>query len=182
MEHPAESPPTELPPTNAPDPHAFQRLDVRAIPYDATTRWIRIGVLSIVLLVLATLMFTLGWLTDTWRALALGLGLLFLAVEVVCAFVMPRLHHKHTSYRVDEQGLEIRSGVLWRSIVTVARSRVQHLDVTQGPIERNYGLGRLHVHTAGTSDATITLWGVAHEQATALRDDLGHWSSDADGV
>lgn len=173
-----EPPSTAQPPSAAePRKRGSRQLDPRSVPYDAVSRWIRIGILSLALVVFAALMFGQGWFTAWLRPWLLGLALAVIGIEVVCAFVMPRLHHKHTSYCVDEQGLEIRSGVLWRSIVTVARSRVQHLDVTQGPVERKYGLGRLHVHTAGTHDATVSLWGVTHEQARALRDDLGLWSS-----
>jgi len=160
----------------------FEKLDGRTIAYDSVSRWVRVAVEVVLVLLFAGLMFGLGWFTPAVRVVILLLAALGIALEVVCAVVMPRLHHKFTSFRADAQGLEIRSGVLWRSVVTVARSRIQHLDVTQGPIERNYGLGRLHVHTAGTHDATITLWGIAQETAKALRDDLGTWSTDDDGV
>ena len=53
-------------------------------------------------------------------------------------------------YRVDADEIEIWSGVLWRQAVVVPRSRVQHIDVSQGPIERSYGLATLSIHTAGT--------------------------------
>lgn len=169
-------------PDAGPEPVPFEQLDRRAVPYDSVSRWIRVAVEVVLVLIFWGLMFGLGWFTPAVRVVLLLLATVGIAIEIVCAFVMPRLHHKYTSFRADAQGLEIRSGVLWRSVVTVARSRVQHLDVTQGPIERNYGLGRLHVHTAGTHDATITLWGIAQETAKALRDDLGTWSTDDDGV
>jgi membrane protein YdbS with pleckstrin-like domain len=56
---------------------------------------------------------------------------------------------------VDARGLEIRRGVFWRSVVNVPRSRVQHTDVSQGPLERSYGLGTLIVYTAGTDHAQV---------------------------
>ena len=52
------------------------------------------------------------------------------------------------------------------------RSRVQHTDVSQGPLERHYGLGTLVVYTAGTDHARVSLPGLAHEVAIQLRDDL----------
>jgi membrane protein YdbS with pleckstrin-like domain len=160
----------------------WQRLDERAIPYASTVRWIRIAVEALVFLVVGGLAYADRWLTPSLRLVLVGIFVLLLGLEVVLAFVMPRLEHRHTRYRVDEKGLEIRRGVLWRSLVTVARSRVQHLDVTQGPLERSYGLGRLHVHTAGTHDAVVSLHGIRHETAKALRDDLGAWTAADDGV
>jgi uncharacterized protein len=82
------------------------------------------------------------------------------------------IDYRHTWYRVDEQGLEIRRGVFWRVVVNVPRSRVQHTDVSQGPLERRYGLGTLVVYTAGTDHAKVTLGGLDHGVALAIREHL----------
>lgn len=84
----------------------------------------------------------------------------------------PGIEHRHASYRVDGDGLEIRRGVVWRRVVNVPRSRVQHTDVSQGPIERGYGLGTLTVFTAGTDHARVELAGLDHATALAIRDHL----------
>ena len=52
------------------------------------------------------------------------------------------------------------------------RSRIQHTDVTQGPYERRFGLATLVVYTAGTENASITIEGLSHETALAVRDAL----------
>jgi membrane protein YdbS with pleckstrin-like domain len=82
------------------------------------------------------------------------------------------IEYRHTWYRVDEQGLEIRRGVLWRVVTNVPRSRVQHTDVSQGPLERRYGLGTLVVYTAGTDHAKVTLSGLDHAVALRIREHL----------
>ena len=84
----------------------------------------------------------------------------------------PPIAYEHTSYRVDEQGLEIRKGVYWRVVINVPRSRVQHIDVSQGPIERRFDLGTLIVYTAGTDHAKVELEGLEHGRALAIRDYL----------
>jgi membrane protein YdbS with pleckstrin-like domain len=84
----------------------------------------------------------------------------------------PAKAYAHTRYRLDTDGLLIRRGVYWRSITHVPRSRVQHTDVSQGPLERHYGLGTLVVYTAGTDHARVSLPGLAGEVALQLRDDL----------
>ena len=168
--------------TSDPIPSEFEQLDPRVILYERVGRLIGAGVLAVVVLVLALVAYADAWLTPSLRHVLLAVGGLGVAALVVAAVLLPRLVYRYTRYRVDAQGLEIRSGVFWRSVATVARSRIQHLDVTQGPLERRYGLGRLHVHTAGTHAATLELHGVALETAAALRDDLGAWGEDADGV
>ncbi len=84
----------------------------------------------------------------------------------------PVIAYRHTSYRVDEIGIEIRRGVVWREIVSVPRSRVQHTDVSQGPLERSHGLGTLVIYTAGTEHARVDLAGLEHKRALAIRDYL----------
>lgn len=79
----------------------------------------------------------------------------------------PEIEHRHVAYRVDALGIEIRRGVFWKSVVNVPRSRVQHTDVSQGPVERRFGLGTLRIHTAGTEHAEVDLHGL--DQGTALR-------------
>jgi membrane protein YdbS with pleckstrin-like domain len=41
-----------------------------------------------------------------------------------------------TFWKLDETGLHLRRGRLWKKEVLVPRSRVQHLDIERGPIER----------------------------------------------
>jgi len=84
----------------------------------------------------------------------------------------PVIEHRHTSYRVDDEGIAIRRGVFWRHVIDVPRNRVQHTDVSQGPIERSFGLGTLVIFTAGTEHARVTLGGLDHGVALRIRDHL----------
>jgi membrane protein YdbS with pleckstrin-like domain len=84
----------------------------------------------------------------------------------------PVLEHRRAAYRVDHDGIEIHKGVYWRQVITVPRSRIQHTDVSQGPLERNFELSTLHVFTAGTEHSEVTLPGLAHPLALRIRDHL----------
>ena len=98
--------------------------------------------------------------------------LVFTGFVAFTGLVWPAKAYKHTSYRIDETGIRIRRGVLWRSEVTVPRSRVQHTDVSRGPVERSFDLATLIIHTAGTQHASVALGGLAAEQAYPIRDYL----------
>ena len=106
--------------------------------------------------------------------LLLGLFLLPVWAVVMAAFAWqlqrwPALAYRFSSYRVDEAGIEIRQGVYWRTITTVPRSRVQHTDVSQGPLERRFGLGTLIVYTAGTSHSKVNVSGLDFDVARRIR-------------
>ena len=109
---------------------------------------------------------------DASLALKLALGAaLWLALPVL-ALAWARVRWRRTSWRLDERGLQVRRGVFWRKEVLVPRSRVQHLDLERGPIERHFGLATLVVHTAGTRMHALRQSGFPDADAVALRDAL----------
>jgi membrane protein YdbS with pleckstrin-like domain len=110
---------------------------------------------------------------DAWIVLSAAGGLVAITAALVLgALRWPAASYKHSRYVVSPLGLEIRRGVVWRSIINVPRSRVQHTDVMQGPIQRKFDLATLTVHTAGTEHATVAMQGLSHEMALRLRDFL----------
>ena len=88
------------------------------------------------------------------------------------AHAWPPIDYRHQSYCVDARGIEIRHGVFWKSVKNVPKSRVQHIDVSQGPLERRFGLGKLSIYTAGTDYALVALRGLTHDRALLIRDHL----------
>ena len=81
----------------------------------------------------------------------------------------PAIAYRHASYRLDGEGFEILRGVYWRTVTNVPRSRVQHTDVSQGPLERRFGLGTLVIYTAGTMHSQVTLPGLDFTVARSIR-------------
>ena len=63
-------------------------------------------------------------------------------------------------------------GLWWRRDITVPFGRVQHLDVTQGPLERLFGLGTLVLHTAGNHNASVSLPGLGEPLAREMREEI----------
>ena len=114
-------------------------------------------------------------------------ALIFLLPAAATAFLAlvalwwPKVRYRYIKYRTDENGFTIRRGVLWRGVTSIPKARVQHTDVVQGPLQRRYGLGRLIIHTAGTQHASVSLSGLPHDKALAIRDFLIE-GGDNDGV
>lgn len=71
-------------------------------------------------------------------------------------------------FRVDDDALHLRRGVLTRHESTIPYHRVQHIDLEAGPLERRMGLTSLVLRTASaSSDATVP--GIDTADAEALR-------------
>ncbi len=94
---------------------------------------------------------------------ALGLG-------SYLAFVLPGRRYRAWGYREADEEIFIRSGLLIRSLRVVPFGRVQHIDVSQGPIQRAFEVATLTLHTAGTSGAAVPLPGLHVAEAEAMRD------------
>ncbi|RJF93061.1 PH domain-containing protein [Sphingomonas cavernae] len=75
-------------------------------------------------------------------------------------------------YGADDQELRIRHGVVIQVQTVVPFGRVQHIDVSQGPIERAFGVARLVLHTAGTANSQVVLPGLSRATAETLRDEI----------
>ena len=106
---------------------------------------------------------------------AAGLGAAVLALSAAGAaasYLWPAVRYRHIRYRLDAHGVTIRRGVVWRTVTSVPTSRVQHTDVSRGPLERYFDLATLVIHTAGTRDASVALSGLGHREAIGLRDRL----------
>jgi len=86
--------------------------------------------------------------------------------------VAPGRRYRAWGYAMDADELRIARGVWTRSETIVPLARVQHVDVSQGPIERTFGVCRLVLHTAGTMHSRVLLPGLARATAEALRDEV----------
>ncbi len=160
------------------DPSVFadgldHRLDPQVIPLERIAGGIVIaGIAAGSLIGVSFALLVSDDMPGVLRVVLPGLWLVLALFGAWHAYRWPARAYQHTSYRVDEQGIEIRKGVYWRVVINVPRSRVQHIDVSQGPIERRYGLGTLVIYTAGTDHAKVELGGLEHGRALRIREHL----------
>ncbi|MDA8018518.1 MAG: PH domain-containing protein [Thermoanaerobaculia bacterium] len=144
----------------------------------------RIGGLFVALILIGSLgiaAVALGFAFDV-LPLSMGIWSLVSLLLLLRAWIWPSLAWKHAAYAVSELGLRIRRGVVVRSIASVPKSRVQHTDVSQGPVQRHFGIATLTVHTAGTQYAAVPVPGLPRETALAIRNFLIDDDEDDDGV
>lgn len=85
-------------------------------------------------------------------------------------WLLPPRQYRRWAYRSDADALRVTHGFLFHADVTVPFGRVQHIDVSQGPLERAQGLGTLTLFTAGVHNAAVRLPGLLHGDAVALRE------------
>jgi membrane protein YdbS with pleckstrin-like domain len=116
----------------------------------------------------------------------IALGLMFGAVRdmlmpaAICglvwaaagAYYAQRAFNAFSATVIEGEGVIVKKGVWWCTEIMVPISRLQHIDVNQGPLDRRWDMARLSLHTAGTHDKGTRIYGMAVEQAHALRSAL----------
>ncbi len=156
-----------------------RQLDPRSITAERVGGWIFGGVMAVPVAAAPPLVILIVdlplWLNVALVVAALGI----LAGLAWLAHFWPAVAYRHRSWRLDDEVIEIRRGVLWRRVISVPRSRVQHTDVGQGPVERSLGLSHLIIHTAGTTGASVGLAGLDRATALRIRDHLVDVDDDA---
>ena len=99
-----------------------------------------------------------------WAAIAIGV------VSLVGIAFEPR-RVRSIAYRLREDDLLFRRGIMFQRQVAVPYGRMQLVDITRGPVARALGLADLKFVTAAASTA-VTVPGLPMEEADRLRDEL----------
>lgn len=94
-----------------------------------------------------------------------GAWMLFLVISTLLAYY----GFKIKGYAIREHDLLYRTGLIFRKVTVIPYNRIQHSELLQGVVERQFGLSRLAVFTAGGSQSDLTIPGLTHEQAEQMR-------------
>jgi uncharacterized protein len=157
---------------NTPTVSPWNSFDKRNINYERAVGWIAIAIVGLIMLIGITITGIAMW-PDLWVfGIAASVCLFVIGSLIASNIWLPPLSHARAGWSCDARGFQVRKGIWWRKITSVPRSRVQHTDVHQGPMQRAYGLAKLSIHTAGTQNATIEVEGLCYEVAMQLRDAL----------
>ncbi|MGL4476560.1 MAG: PH domain-containing protein [Shewanella sp.] len=104
-----------------------------------------------------------------WLLLCLGLAWL----AITTGFLWLRVQHaKRLTYCVYPAAIQIESGLWWQNITAMPISRLQHVSLSQNPLELRFGLCQLKCFSAGSGSAEINLPGLSIATAESLRQAL----------
>ncbi|NNC47298.1 MAG: PH domain-containing protein [Sphingomonas sp.] len=124
-----------------------------------------------------------GIIKSAWGAFAAGAYFIYSGQEWIAAALVgaviffnlfePVLRYFSFSYRVGEDELEMRSGILNRNHRSIPFDRVQDVNIEQNPIARVVGLARVKLETgasASGSEEDGVIDSITLDRANALRD------------
>jgi membrane protein YdbS with pleckstrin-like domain len=154
---------------HAMDPERMESLDRKVVVY-----WLLGGIVSFVIL---SGLGALGWFLFSkhlpgppiaWLvALAILLGSMLL-----WNVAAPVLAYRRWRFEVGNDLMLARYGIVFHEEKAIPISRLQHVELGRGPLERLFGLATLVVFTAGSENAAFRLPGLRVERAQELRDQI----------
>lgn len=166
-------------PEPEPEPEVEHSFTADGIDYALDPNWVSAtrltgGIVTAVVCGVSLIGLLIAVFASPWpRApvlLAFAAWFVFAIASGSWALAAPALRYKRRRYRLNEMGLRIRRGLVWHTEISIPYSRIQHTDVSRGPIERSFGLSTLIVHTAGTQNASVSLDGLPAARAYRIRD------------
>jgi len=119
--------------------------------------------------------FFLGWLAFyvtnpfkmpwvSWLLLAL-LGMLFMVV-----LVSALRRFAAEGYAIRQHDILHKHGVWWRTVTAIPYNRMQHCEISRGPVESAFGLATLRVFTAGGSSSDLSIGGLPVAEAQRVKE------------
>ena len=109
-------------------------------------------------------------------------GLMVAFAAFLGALWLPSLAFERWGYAVRESDLVVANGLLVRRVTSIPMTRIQHVDMRQGPVEQWLGLARLLIHTASGTGVDAVVPGLEVDEAERLRDRLVERVEGDDGV
>ena len=92
------------------------------------------------------------------------------ALIAIYTFLMSFYNFKLRGYALRENDIIYKKGVLVQTLATIPFNRVQHCEISQGPIDRLFNLNSLLVFTAGGQGSDMRIVGLDSDEAAQLKE------------
>ena len=92
-------------------------------------------------------------------------------VGVTLGFGWANRRHRRFGYALTDQVVRVRDGVVIHTDAIAPLYRVQHVDISRGPLQLAFGLATLRIHTAAPA-ADVRLPDLHVADAERVRDDI----------
>lgn len=101
-------------------------------------------------------------------SLIIALSTLLLILAATVGYCRCR-HALSIAYGVFEHEFVMQKGLIWHKKTALPYTRLQHVSLSQGPLERYFSLHTLKCFSAGSGSAEISLPGLDTQEAEPLR-------------
>ena len=152
-------------PENLPEtaPEDFNRLDKRYLKIIS----IRIAIFAILLT--GGLISFLLLSDEIIPGLILAAIISVIIVLILFSFIISLLGFPKKGYLLRERDISYKTGLIYYKQISVPFNRVQHVEVSQGVLEKIFKLSSIKIYSAGGSTSDLSIPGLAISDAQKLK-------------
>lgn len=99
-----------------------------------------------------------------------GISLAVYSILCIINFRLAYLNFKNTAFAIREHDILYQNGWLNKSLHVCPFNRIQHCSVHAGVFERDLGISKLKIFSAGGNGTDIEIPGLTNEEANNMRD------------
>ena len=143
---------------------AFQQLD---------RNYLKVSYIGNAIFFFILLMILIGanFMSEIHTAPIVKWGLIaFWLFWLILSFAFIKMGYGIRGYVLRERDMVHRRGVIFRNLTTIPFNRVQHCEVSQGPIQRLFDLHTLQIFTAGGSNSDLSIPGLKGGTAQKIKE------------
>ena len=161
-------------------PQIEQVVYKKLAPAFKSTEYIGTIILYIFLFIGASILFF-----NTFKVLGFfGYGIFVIwALMFLVSLLLVSKKFEMAGYALREHDVIHKHGVWWHTVTAIPFIRMQHCEISQGPIQNIFGLATIRIFTAGGTNSDLAIDGLEQEEAKRIKDFItgkisGHPSSD----
>ena len=98
------------------------------------------------------------------------ISIIALLLFIVTYISLTRIVFIRKKYLLNDTYLSYKKGLLIRQMIVVPFSRIQHIEIEEGPFERFFKLSTLSIYTAGDSVKDLKISGLKKEKAQEIKE------------
>jgi len=146
----------------------YKKLDKRIL---VSWRIVRLISVFIIEAVIAATMFFLSQRSffEPYIFIAYMIIGIITAYMLMALYLFPSIEYRQWGYIISEDRVEIRHGIFFVKTTVIPIVRVQHITISQGPINRKLGISVVNIHTAS---GQFGIEGISKEDASSIAEGL----------
>lgn len=146
----------------------YQKLDKRILVSWRISRLIGILIVGVILMVAIYILSRQSFF-ERYMLQGYIIAGVILSYMLVTLYLFPAIEYRQWGYIISDDRIEIRHGIFLIKITVIPIVRIQHITISQGPINRRLGISTINVHTAS---GVFSIEGISCEYASAMADML----------
>lgn len=146
----------------------YEKLDKRAILSWRLGRLIGLIIISIILFIGIIITKIFHFSPTIYMYIYIGCGLI-ISYKLLSLIIYPEIEYRQWKYLITEDKVEIHKGIFFINTIIIPIIRIQHISLSQGPINRKLGLYQV---TISLASGAFTIEGLTEEKANKISEYL----------